>query len=158
MVHAEINEQALTGQIVLKPNFSWSWKANLVLLYTLMAISLTVGTGFLLQGAWLVLPFSMLEMLFLAGCIYYCVLKCSRQEVITISEHEVLIESGYKHPDQSRQFNRSWSQFLVSTPKHPWDPKVVSIRSHGKELEIGSFLNQRDKSVLVGTLKRVVYG
>ncbi len=158
MVLAEINEQALTGQIVLTPNFSWSWKANLYLLYTLMGVSLTIGMAFLVQGAWLVLPFSILEMLFLTSCIYYCLLKCDRQEVITISEHEVLIETGRKKPEQSRHFNRSWSQFLVSTPRHPWDPKKVSIRSHGKELEIGSFLNQRDKSELVGMLKRVVYG
>ena len=123
-----------------------------------MGISLTIGIGFLIQGAWLVLPFSVLEMLFLAGCIYYCVLKCDRQEVITISEHEVLIESGRKRAEQTRQFNRSWSQFLISTPNHPWDPKIVRIRSHGKELEIGSFLNQKDKSELVGMLKRVVYG
>ena len=64
MVLAEINEQSLTGQIVLTPNFSWSWKANLYLLYTLMGISLVVGLGFMIHGAWLVLPFSILEMLF----------------------------------------------------------------------------------------------
>ena len=158
MVLAEINEQSLTGPIVLTPNFSWSWKANLYLLYTLMGISLGVGLGFMIHGAWLVLPFSILEMLFLGVCIYLCLLKCDRQEVITISEHEVLIESGRRKPEQSRQFNRSWSQFLISTPKHPWDPKIVCIRSHGKELEIGSFLNQKDKSELVSMLKRVVYG
>ena len=158
MVFAEINEDALTGKIVLTPNFSWTWQANLYFLYPLMAISLTIGVGFLLHGAWLVLPFSILEMLFLATCIYFCVLKCERQEVITISEHEVLIESGRRKPEQTRHFNRSWSQFLILPPKHPWDPKIVRIRSHGKEFEIGSFLNKSDKSELVGMLKRVVYG
>ena len=158
MVFAEIDEQALTGKIVLTPNSSWTWRANLYFLYTLTVVSLTVGIGFLLQGAWLVLPFSILEMLFLATCIYFVVLKCNRQEVITISKHEVLIESGRKKPEQTRHYNRSWSQFHISTPKHPWDPKIVKIRSHGKEFEIGSFLNQKDKSELVDMLKRVVYG
>ena len=40
-----------------------------------MGISLVVGLGFMIHGAWLVLPFSILEMLFLGACIYLCLLK-----------------------------------------------------------------------------------
>ncbi|MFT6316904.1 MAG: putative membrane protein, partial [Candidatus Azotimanducaceae bacterium] len=36
-------------------------------------------------------------------------------------------------------------------------PDIVSIRSHGKEMEIGSFLNKPDKSQLIAHLRRVVY-
>jgi uncharacterized membrane protein len=44
----------------------------------------------------------------------------------------------------------------VQKPKHPWEPVTLSIRSHGRELEIGSFLNRRDKQDLINELKRVV--
>lgn len=156
MVEATIDDSSHTGRIILKPNASWSWRANLYLLYTLMAISLTIGFGFLLMGAWLILPYSILEMTVLALCIYYCVLKCNRQEVITISEYEVEIQRGIYRPMESWNFHRVWSQFLVKAPRHRWDPAVVSIRSHGKELEIGSFLSRRDKSRLIEQLRRVV--
>lgn len=156
MVDANIDEVAHTGTIILKPNASWSWRANLYLLYTLMGVSLSIGTAFLFAGAWVILPYSILEMVVLGLCIFYCVRQCNRQEVITISEHEVMIERGIYHPVQSWNYYRIWAQFMVKSPRHPWDPAVVSIRSHGAELEIGSFLSRRDKTQLIAQLKRVV--
>lgn len=156
MVEAHIDDSAHTGRIILKPNRSWSWQANLYLLYTLMAMSLTIGIGLAMMGAWVVLPYSLLEMAVLAGCIYYCVRQCNRQEVITISEHEVTVERGLREPEERRNWHRVWAQFLVKPARHPWDPDVVSIRSHGEEFEIGSFLSRKDKSQLIDQLRRVV--
>ncbi|MFT5563237.1 MAG: putative membrane protein, partial [Litorivivens sp.] len=53
MVDSQIDDSSHTGQIVLKPNASFSWRANLFLLYTLMAISLVIGLGFAIMGAWM---------------------------------------------------------------------------------------------------------
>ncbi|MDA9366190.1 DUF2244 domain-containing protein [Pseudomonadales bacterium] len=158
MVEVDINPASLTGRIVLAPNFSWTWRANLTLLYSLMAISVVIGGGFLLAGAWLILPFSILEISFLWLCIHYCVSRCYRQEIITISTHEVMIEKGIFHRQEVRNFNRSWSQFLVKSPRRRGDTSTICIRSHGQELEIGSFLNQDDKTRLVRQLHQVVYG
>ena len=156
MVRAEINDATHTGRIVLKPNYSWPWRYNLYLLYTLMAVSLTIGIAFLLMGAWIILPYSILELSVLGACMYYCALQCNRQEVITVSEDKVLIERGSRTPSECWNYHRLWAKFLVQPPRHPWDPAIISIRSHGKELELGSFLSKRDKTELVAHLKRVV--
>ena len=156
MVEADIDDQRHTGRIILKPNASWSWRANLYVLYTLMGISVSIGVGFLLMGAWLVLPYSMIEMAVLTACIVYCVRQCNRKEVITISEDEVLVQRGIYKPMEHWNYKRMWARFMVRAPRHPWDPAVVSIRSHGKELELGSFLSKRDKSALIEQLRRVV--
>tara|TARA_R110002110_G_scaffold146179_2_gene335975 strand:+ start:380 stop:862 length:483 start_codon:yes stop_codon:yes gene_type:complete len=156
MIQVNIDDQTHTGQIILSPNASWSWQANLYLLYTLMAISLTVGIGFALKGAWMILPYSILEIAVLAMCLYVCVQKCNRQEVITVREHEVTIERGIKRPSETWNYHRLWAKFLVKPAKHPWDGQIVSISSHGKELELGSFLNRTDKLELIANLKRVV--
>lgn len=156
MVEADINDESHTGRIILTPNASWSWRANLYLLYTLMGLSFTIGIAFMLMGAWVVLPYAITEMTVLAACIYYCAKQCNRQEVITVSEHEVSIETGIRRPLESRNYHRLWAKFMVRPPKHPWDPLIVSIRSHGNEQEIGSFLSRRDKSSLIEQLRRVV--
>lgn len=156
MVQTFIDDGSRTGRIILKPNASWTWRANLWLLYTLMGVSFTIAIAFLLHGAWLVLPYTTLEMTALFACLYYCVRQCHRQEVITVSEHEVHVERGYRHPEQQWHYHRLWAKFLVKKPRHPWRRVVVSIRSHGEELEIGSFLNDPDKRALVKELKRVV--
>ena len=156
MIVFDIDDESRTGVIILRPNHSWSWRANLIFLSILMGVSLSIAVGFFLLGAWVILPFSLLEMTFLAICIHYCVKQCARQEVITISDYEVLIERGVKSPSQQLTFQRVWAKFFVESPRHPWDPVSLFIRSHGKESEIGSFLNRRDKLYLVGLLKRVV--
>jgi uncharacterized membrane protein len=156
MVLSEIDNESRTGRIVLTPNASWSWQANLYLLYTLMCISIGIGIGFMLAGAWVILPYSILEMSVLGLCFYYVVRKCNQREVITVSEHEVLVQRGFHSPIESRNYHRMWAKFLVKPPKHPWDPEVVSIRSHGQELELGSFLSRGDKQRLIDALRRVV--
>ena len=157
MVNSQLDQQSQTGRIILTPNFSWSWGANLKFLYTLMGVSMTMSMGFLIVGAWVILPYAILELSALWLAIYYCVCQCNRQEVITILEHEVIIERGVLKRQESTNFNRSWSQFLITRPKRYGDPDIVSIRSHGKEMEIGSFLNKPDKAQLIAHLRRVVY-
>ncbi|MDZ7686585.1 MAG: DUF2244 domain-containing protein [Gammaproteobacteria bacterium] len=156
MVEAHLDDSALAGRIILRPNASWSWQANLYLLYTLTGISIAISLGFMLMGAWLVLPYSIGALLILAACIWYCVRQCNRQEVITLSEHEVRVERGIREPRESRNYHRIWAQFLVKPAKHPWDPAIVSIRSHGEEDEIGSFLSHEDKAELIAELRKIV--
>ncbi len=43
MVQAFIDDRSHTGRIILKPNYSWSWRYNTYLLYTLAGISLGLG-------------------------------------------------------------------------------------------------------------------
>tara|TARA_R110002072_G_scaffold3830_6_gene27378 strand:- start:55523 stop:56005 length:483 start_codon:yes stop_codon:yes gene_type:complete len=156
MIDARIDDKSHTGQIILKPNASFSWAANLYLLYSLMGISLAIGIGFATMGAWMILPYSVLELSTLAVCIYVCVKNCNRQEVITVHEHEVRVEKGIRTPSETWNFHRLWAKFLVKPAKHPWEGQTVSIASHGKELELGSFLSRRDKLQLIACLKRVV--
>ena len=156
MIDAQIDDSSHTGQIILQPNASFSWRANLFLLYTLTAVSLVIGVGFAIMGAWMILPYSILELSVLAVCIYLCVQKCNRQEVITVKEHEVRAEKGIRQPSETWNYHRLWAKFVVKPARHPWDAQVVSIVSHGKELELGSFLNREDKVQLIADLKRVV--
>lgn len=156
MVQAEINEQARTGTIVLRPNYSWTWRYNLYLLYTLMGLSMAIGFGFLLMGAWMILPYSIAEMAVLLGCMYFTLQRARRQEVIPVSEYNVKVEKGAEAPDETFDYNRQWSRYCVKPARHPWDPAKVSIRSHGEELELGSFLNRRDKEELISVLRQLV--
>ncbi|MFT7685747.1 MAG: putative membrane protein [Candidatus Azotimanducaceae bacterium] len=156
MIRSEINPETQTGQIVLRPNFSMTWRGNLYFLCGLSCLSLVIGLGFLVNGAWLVLPYSILEMLILAICLYSCVRKCYQQEIITLFTDEVIVEKGRFSAQERWAYPRFWSKFLVKTSKHPWQPKQVTLRSHGNEIELGSFLNEKDKTLLIEELKNVV--
>ena len=155
MVELDIDDATQTGQIVLRPNASGTWRFNLYLLYTLMIVSGTVSIGFLFAGAWMILPFSIIEMGALAGCMFYCNRQCNRQEVITVSDDLVSIEQGVRQPNRAITYQRLWAKYLVSPPPHPWGVSRIAIRSHNQESELGGFLSQADKQQLVKALKRV---
>jgi uncharacterized membrane protein len=157
MVKVHTNKPEGFSQIILKPNASFSWAANLQLLYGLLIISLAIGFGFLYVGAWVILPFSIIELSVLTACIYYCVKRCNRQEVITIEEFAVSLQRGHKTPSEELSFHRLWSKFIVRPPRHPLDPSTVMLLSQGKEYEIGGFLSAKDKSQLIKVLKSLTY-
>ena len=141
MVLTDIDDSTRTGIIILRPNSSWSWRANVLFLSIFMGVSLSIAFGFLLAGAWVVMPYSLLEIAVITYCIHYCVRQCSRQEVITISDHEVRIESGIQTPSRQQTFQRMWAKFFVQRPRRPWETLTLSIRSHGMEIEFGCFLS-----------------
>ncbi|MEE4360888.1 MAG: DUF2244 domain-containing protein [Pseudomonadales bacterium] len=156
MVSANFDPATRTGRIVLRPNRSWSWRANLLFVAGLACVSLTIGIGFLLNGYWLILPFGVLETGLLAACLYYCVRRTHRQEVLTFSEDELLIERGRRGPEQRHVFKRLFARIFVRAPRHRWYATQIAVRSHGREVEIGSFLTDDDKRTLIGHLRTMV--
>jgi len=156
MVAADFDAAARTGRIVLRPNRSWTWRANLYLFATLCAVSFTIGGSYALLGLWAVLPFSLLEMLALIACLHHCVRHTHRQEVITFTQEEVRVERGIRRPQQVHVFPRLWARVLVASPRHAWYGTQVTLRSHGREVEIGAFLSAADKRALVAELRSMV--
>ncbi len=156
MIVTEFDPLHRRGRIVLRPNASWTWRANLILLGTLVAVSASIATWFMLHGAWLILPFTVLEMSVVGGCLYWCVRRTHRQEVITFEPAEVRIERGHRRPEESFVYNRAWASFFERPAPHPWYEPRIGIRSHGKELIIGDFLNRSDKRRLASELRRMI--
>ena len=156
MVSASYDRDSRTGRIVLRPNRSWTWRANVVFLAIITTVSLAIGTSFLLRGYWMILPFNLLEMSILAGCLWYCVRGTHRQEVLTFTDDELHIEAGIDGPRSRHVFKRLFARFFVRRPRHPWYGTRIAVRSHGREVTIGDFLNSDDKKRLVTELRRMV--
>ncbi len=142
--------------VTLRPNSSLSWGGNVALVGSLTLLAILIGGSFAMLGAWVILPFSGLEILLLFSCLYTFARHNASQEVITFSDDKVRIERGTREPAQEWIFPRVWSSFHVEKPESNWATPVISIRNQGNILELGSFLNRRDKIKLVNTLKRIV--
>jgi uncharacterized membrane protein len=156
MVSADYDAASRTGRIILQPNRSWTWRANLVFLAGLALLSLTIALIFLLGGYWMILPFTLLELAVVATALYWCVRATHRQEVLTFSVDELLIERGIRAPEQRHVFKRLFARIFVRRPRHPWYDTRIAVRSHGREVEIGDFLGPDDKKALVIELRRMV--
>lgn len=157
MVQADINENTGNGTIVLKPNNSATWQFNIMVISSLSLVTLLIAGMFLIQGLWLILPFSGLEILLLYLGLTLCVRANTVTEVITFHDNSVIIEKGRTHAEGSWEYQRSWSKIFIKAPEHRGHPKRIFIRSHGNELELGAFLNKQDKESFISRLKNVVY-
>ena len=77
--------------------------------HTLLTVSLIMGVFFIYVGAWVILPFSLLELSVLLACMYYCLRRAQRQEVIRVTAEHVTIERGRREPEATKQYMASSS-------------------------------------------------
>jgi uncharacterized membrane protein len=156
VIAAHYNECDRVGQIILRPNRSWTWRSNTYFISTLLTISLTVATTFALRGYWMVLPFSALEMGALIACLYYCVRRTHEQEVLTFSMDEVIIEKGHREPERTYRFTRFFTRIRIEPATHPWYQNRIAVETRDERVEIGRFLTPEEKARLIAQLRLMI--
>lgn len=153
MVESEHDAETGERTIVLRPNASLSRRQGRMLLAAMALVMGTIGGLFAAAGGWLVLPFSGLEWLLLAYCLHLSFRNCEVREVITITEALVRVERGRVRPEQTYKFHRAWVMLdWIQSPVRG-RPSRLSLRLHGKEVEIGRFLVESERQDLARELK-----
>ena len=83
-------------EFIISGNNSLSLQGNVVFIFFIALISLTIAALFLLKGYWIILPFAGFEMILLAVVLLYCCHNNSLYEKIQIFEDTVNISSKYR--------------------------------------------------------------
>ena len=146
----------ITGKgyrFVLSPNCSISWRELIVFYVVTCLVSLAVGLFFSLQGLWLVLPFSGLEMLALGLGLYITSRKVYRREVITLGPECTRIEKGVHQVDESWEFKTPWMRLVDQQTEGFGSTRKLALSMSGESVEIGSFLVNSEKDALAFQLK-----
>ncbi len=149
------SDETKNGFVVM-PNKAMPWH-QLVWLYSVIA-SFTIGValGFFSQGLTLVLPFAGLEVLALGAALYISAWRGGVKEVISVTEDKIRIEIGHDSPEQCHELNRVWAQVVLQRPWNNWYPSRLFIRSHGRQVEIGRFLNESERQGLAKELQKLI--
>lgn len=173
MVNIRLDDSGYRGLIILRPDLSLSWQSNVKVFLLIALCSLAIASVFVMQGRWLVLPFSGAEILLLGASLYVFYRRASRTQLIRLSEHSVVIEQGYRRAEQRVEYPRYWSEFHIesSVPtESPVGHKAaksqgiepdlcsiprVSISSRQQQTELGAFLSYADKQRLIRALKEI---
>ena len=141
---------------VIAPNRSMTWK-ELLLAYSVIAgVSLTIAGYFWVHGLTLVLPFSGLELLALGAALYITAWRGGAREVITITDDSVYVEAGRAGPEQRHDFQRYWTKVVLRRPWVAWHPSRLLLCSHGREIEVGRFLNEEERRGLAVILRSAI--
>lgn len=152
MVEIAVDSRSQTGHILLRPNQSANWQTVYIIAAIISFVIFIIALYMASIGAWLVLPFSGLEIAVLIMANYYVLCRNARQEVIVFSEDNVTIEKGIRHPSKAICFQRHWTKTRIIPPAHPHHLKTVALFSKNQQVVIGKFLNEEDREILSKTL------
>lgn len=143
-------------QFVLHPNRSLSERGNLIFFLVMVLVSFGIAIPVAAMGYWVVLPFAGLEMLALGIALYLSSNDARRCEVVLIEGDRLTVLAGRNRPQYQTELNRHWTQILLREPRARGHRTHLVLRAHGKEVEIGAFLNNRERRRLARALQRAV--
>jgi uncharacterized membrane protein len=125
---------------VLRPNPPASPHVLRAVLVVVALMNLAFGLSFVLRGAWPIMPFMGLDVLLL-----YCAFRASQRaakrfERVTLTHENLLIVC---HPAKGAAtqiaLNPYWVRVDYDNPPVHWSKLVLT--SHGKSVQVGSFLS-----------------
>ncbi len=140
----------------IRPNRSMSWRAVKLFYAGMVSVSLIIAGGFAALGFWPVLPFAGLELLALGWALYACAQDSERREIVSVDSDSVAVEKGRRLRESSFEFVRAWTSVALAAPPIAWYPSRLVLRSHGREIEVGGFLTEAERTQLAIDLKRAI--
>jgi len=155
MVHRN-DDTARDAQFVIRPNRSFTWRQSWIAFGIVSATCLGVAAYWTAHGFWPVLPFAGLEVVVLGACMYRVSATGRETEVVSVGEATVAVEKGRHRPVERWEFPRAWATVALQGARHRWYPSRLVIRSHGREVGIGDFLNEEERVQLAGDLRRAI--
>ena len=141
--------------VVVYPHRSLGPTGFLVLMGALCACSFTIGLILFLSGAWPVVGFLGLDVLvvYVAFRLNYRAARAHETVRLTAAELEV-VKVDARGRGRRATFQPYWLTVDMDDP--PRRDSRLTLRSHGRRLEIGRFLTPREKLELARALRRAL--
>ena len=111
-----------------------------------------------MRGFWPVLPFAGLEIAVLAYALWCCARSAALTEVISVEPGRIAVDRGRGQLARVWETPLAWAQVRLDRSGQGWYPSRLVIRSHGKELQLGSFLNEDERQRLAVELRCAIAG
>lgn len=143
-------------RIIICPNCSLSLRGAALFFGALCVFCLTLAGLLALLGMWPVLPFSGLEMTLVGWALHTSLARRHQAEIITLTDADVSVESRDRARCRLTVFQRHWAQVKLRCPASRLHPSRLTIESHGRQCELGSFLTDEERYGLALRLQRLI--
>ncbi|RME35514.1 MAG: DUF2244 domain-containing protein [Gammaproteobacteria bacterium] len=152
MVASQIEQARGSACIEMRPNSSLSEGDSWLFCAALTAVLLALGVRFYLLGAWLVMPFCVIELAVLLLAYRHFLRRNAVRERVLVEEDRVTVSRRDAGGEREWSFQRYWLQVHLLRQRDGWYPSRLLLRSHGRELEIGRFLTEEERQGLAEEL------
>jgi uncharacterized membrane protein len=138
---------------IIRPNRSMDRRQARWLVISMAAASFAVAGSLALRyGAWPILPFAGLETALLAFVIWRVQARNENEELLVLGTSHLDLTRRHGRDIQSHRFNRHWVRVNLRKSRARNVPSRLEIGSHGKFVEIGSFLTDDERVSLANSL------
>jgi uncharacterized membrane protein len=141
-------------RMALRPNRSLSGRGMVLTLLLIGLLTVPFAVVFLLKGAWLILPFALLQLLVFAG-IFAALHRCrSDCDVLCVDGDSVEIIQRRRGRETRSRFNTYWLSMRLErrgqTSVRLW------LGSHGHWVEIGEQVGEEQRLAFAARLREVI--
>ena len=143
-------------RIELAPNCSLTNRQAVRFFTATCAMAFGFALILTLKGFWPVLPFAGLELALLAWALNASLARRFYRQTITVTEADVSVESRERSRHAQVVFPRHWAQVKLRRPATRLHPSRLTIESHGRQCELGSFLTEEERRGLALRLQRLI--
>jgi uncharacterized membrane protein len=99
-----------------------------------------------------------LEMLGLGLALNASMRRAKYTQTVLITESQISLVTRSRHGAQKQEFARHWAKVRLRSPPRHHGTSLLTIESHGKACEVGSFLTEEDRCRLAKHLHELVGG
>jgi uncharacterized membrane protein len=130
----------------------WRWR----LFASLCVVSFVMALVFAALGAWLVLPYSALEMAVVYLAFRWFERHAADWERVSVCGERVIIERGRAGIYTRREFNRFWARVELETPGGVHRPPRLTLRFAGEREPFGEELPAEERVAVARALRRAL--
>ena len=145
-------------RIDLQPNCSLKPAGAVLFFVSTCLFSLAFALFFVFHGFWPVLPFWALEMLALGLALRLSMQRGKYTQTVLITDSQISLVTRSRRGAQKQEFARHWAKVRLRSPQRRHDSSRLTIESHGRAYEVGSFLTEEDRCRLAERLRCLVGG
>lgn len=140
--------------VVSRWNLSLPAKARWQIFAFLAAVSLTVALAFVVAGAWMVLPYSVIELAVLAAAFRYLERRAADWERLTVVADRVILERCTAGRRETREWNRPWVRVQLTDARFG-HPARLLLQCGAEQWEFGGALPEAERATVAKEIKRL---
>lgn len=141
---------------MIRPNQSLSWRAAVQVYTAITLCCIGIAVASVLHGLWTVLPFACFEIVVLGIAFYLSFSRSQIREVVSVNAHAVSVDKGRYAPQEHWECPRVWARINLERSPIAWYPSRLSIAFQGQRVEIGRFLNEKERCALAMELQQAI--
>jgi uncharacterized membrane protein len=156
LVARQVDNFQGSSRFLIRPNCSLPWRGVVRFYIGMVVVSFSIAMAFALNGAWLILPFAGLEMLVLGAALYVVARRGSCWQAVSIHGNDIEVVDHDPTRERQQTIQRAWAQVKLEQARINGYPSRLTIRSHGRAIEIGGYLAEAEKEQLALELRQAV--